>query len=68
MIRITTKYRSVCGKCKGEIPIGATVEYDASGKKVYHIGCPAFAPESEPVTTDAEALAESLGYRLHSEE
>lgn len=59
MIRIQTRYKSRCSACGGEIPIGESVNYNAAEKKVSHVNC---QQQQEPAPTDAEALAERLGF------
>ena len=61
MITIISKFKSTCKACKGEIPQGVEIRYDAATKSAFHPEC------AEPKAdlfggTEAEELADQLGF------
>lgn len=59
---ITAKYRSLCHECKGEIPIGTEVLYDETIKKTYHLQCRPAEQGDLLGSTEADDLADKLGF------
>lgn len=56
------KWDGRCSICKGAIPAGEDVHYDAEAKSVQHWDC----YENPKPGPDAFALADELGYRHYS--
>lgn len=57
---ITAKFNGICPACNLPTKKGHDIDY--VNKKAFHPACVPAEPESEPVTPDAFALAERLGF------
>lgn len=56
-----SRFNGKCAKCSGPIKAGDEIHYDGEARKAYHPDCKPGGAIFEG--TEAERLAESLGYR-----